>query len=198
MTDPAPGEASDDSLRQATYALLAALLRTPPDAAMKARLGAIEAEDPQLPGLPGAWAALKEAAQQLDVAAVDREYHKLFIGLGRGELVPYGSWYQTGFLMEKPLALLRQDLAALGIARQDQVAEPEDHAAFLCEVMALLGNDCDLSLHQARFFDRHLAPWLDRFFKDLQRAETARFYRAVGRLGEAFFALEQRYLAMPV
>ena len=41
---------------------------------------------------------------------VEREYFDLFIGLGRGELLPYGSYYLTGFLHERPLARLREDL----------------------------------------------------------------------------------------
>jgi TorA maturation chaperone TorD len=116
----------------------------------------------------------------------------LFIGLGRGEVVPYGSWYATGFLMERPLAELRDDLREIGVERQPGVHEPEDHAGALCDTMALLiSGDPPAPLEaQQRFYARHLEPWLPRFFADLQRAASARFYRAVGRLGGHFVAVE--------
>ena len=60
----------------------------------------------------------------------------LTLEIGRGELVPFASYYRTGFLNEKPLAKLRGDMARLGIARAESVKEPEDHIAALCEMMA--------------------------------------------------------------
>ena len=129
---------------------------------------------------------------------VDDEFHALFIGIGRGELVPYSSWYLTGFLMEKPLGVLREDLAAIGYQRSDATCEPEDHVAALCEVMALMINDeCSLDL-QTRFFDQHIASWITRFFSDLAGAKSAVFYRSVARFGNAFFDFEKHYLAMEV
>jgi TorA maturation chaperone TorD len=75
--------------------------------------------------------ALAEAASRTDTARVEREYFNLFIGLGRGELLPYGSYYQSGFLHERPLARLRADLSQRGIERVNGQCEPEDHAAIL-------------------------------------------------------------------
>ncbi|MET0054159.1 MAG: molecular chaperone TorD family protein, partial [Candidatus Thiodiazotropha sp. 6PLUC10] len=129
---------------------------------------------------------------------VDDEFHDLFIGMGRGELVPYGSWYQTGFLMERPLGRLRTDLNLLGFQRQDGVTEPEDHVAALCEVMAMLIQESQSVQVQSQFYETHLASWLARFFTDLSEAKSAIFYRAVGRFGKAFIALEKRYLNMTV
>ncbi len=83
-----------------------------------------------------AHAALGEAATRVSPSAIEREYFNLFIGLGRGELLPYASYYLTGFLNERPLARLRDDLAAFGVERVDGNYEPEDHAATLCEIMA--------------------------------------------------------------
>jgi len=198
MSGPAP-ELSEERLRAGVYALLANLLAAAPDAGMLARLEAIaippggERRD----AMAGAWAGLKQAAQQAPPEAIRGEYHALFIGLGRGELMPYGSWYLAGFLMEKPLGALRRELAALGYERREDLAEPEDHAAALCEVMALLVRDEAVALDAQRaFFDAHVGSWLERFFEDLEAAPSAGFYRAVGRLGRAFLALEQRYLAM--
>jgi TorA maturation chaperone TorD len=113
--------------------------------------------------------------------------------------VPYGSWYLTGFLMEKPLGDLRRDLAELGYERQENVHEPEDHVAALCEVMALLISDDGLPFgSQRRFFETHVSSWIETFFNDLEQAKAADFYRAVGRLGGAFIRLEKQYLSMPV
>lgn len=190
----------EDLLRAGTYSLLAALLRTVPDAELLARLHEINASESSAAGdeLATAWQALRGAALEVDPAALDDEYHELFIGLGRGQVVPYGSWYQTGFLMERPLGELRRDLATLGYARDAKVREPEDHAAALCEVMAMLISDDSAPFGvQRRFFDTHVGSWFETFCRDLEQAPAARFYRAVGRLGAAFMRLEKRYLTMP-
>jgi TorA maturation chaperone TorD len=195
------GAPSEERLRAGTYALLAGLLAAAPNEDMLERLSAIEVreEDGRDNGLAAAWAGLKNAALLVQAESVDDEYVALFIGLGRGELVPYGSWYLTGFLMEKPLGELRRDLARLGYERSEDVHEPEDHAAALCETMAMLITDEAVSLEiQRRFFETHVGSWIERFFRDLEDADNACFYRAVGRLGLEFMALEQRYLAMPV
>ena len=112
--------------------------------------------------------------------------------------MPYASWYLTGFLMEKPLSALRDELAALGFERSENVREPEDHIAALCEVMAMMIDE-GFTIHQQEiFFTGQLSNWLDRFFKDLSQAESAVFYRSVGRFGQAFSAFEKQYLSMPV
>lgn len=189
----------EEQLRAGTYTLLARLLAAVPDADLLARLRTIQAAGEPGDTLAAAWLQLEQAAAQARGEALDDEYHALFIGLGRGELIPYGSWYLTGFLMEKPLGRLRRDLAALGYERQEGVHEPEDHAAALCEVMALLIADPEVTPEtQQQFFATHLGTWLERFFEDLEKAPSARFYRAVGRLGGEFIKLEKRYLAMPV
>lgn len=189
----------EDGVRARTYALLGNLLARAPDAAMLDLLRGIEAAKGDGKDMAAAWATLRLAAEQAHAEGVAEEYFNLFIGIGRGELVPYGSWYLTGFLLEQPLALLRNDLAALGFERQAGVHEPEDHAAALCEVMSLLidGSDEGGLTVQRTFFQRHLAPWMGRFFADLQRAEGARFYRAVGLVGERFLEIESQYLVLP-
>jgi len=191
----------EDSARADVYALLGALLAKPPDAAFLAHFEQIPVSDPAEDGtLAAAWATLKIAAARADPAALREEYHDLFIGIGRGELVPYGSWYVTGFLMEKPLAELRIDLKRFGLERQDAVHEPEDHAGALCETMSLLvlsREDVPFG-EQQQFFERHVAPWMGRFFGDLAAANAARFYRAVGLLGERFIDVEREYFRMLV
>jgi TorA maturation chaperone TorD len=186
-----------DAGRAGLYALLATLLARPADAALLARLGGLGADGT---ALGDALAALAGAAREAEADAVAREFHDLFIGLGRGELLPYASFYLTGFLHERPLAKLRGDLAALGIERADGVAEPEDHIATLCEVMAGLidGSLGDGAPEQdRRFFERHLRPWAERFFADLEQAQAARFHRAVGTLGRTFIGIETEAFALP-
>lgn len=186
----------NDTLRAHVYSLLAALLTGPPSADLLQLLSRIEDQQESDTEMAQAWRMIKEAGGQTDAALLDDEYHGLFIGLGRGELVPYGSWYQAGSVMDQPLAKLRSDLAVLGIQRRCDVSETEDHAAALCETMAIIcSHPAEVELEtQKAFFNDHLKGWMDRFFKDMQHASAARFYRAVGRLGDAFLDLEKTYL----
>jgi TorA maturation chaperone TorD len=190
--------AEEEGLRMNTYSLLARLLHATPDAALLGCLGQIAAVPAAANPLERSWQRLKiaaELAQALGLGELDDEFHVLFIGVGRGEVMPYGSWYQTGYLMDRPLARLRGDLRRLGIERQADVREPEDHAAALCESMALLIQSATPVALQQQFYEAHLGSWLQRFFLDLDTAPSARFYKAVGQLGAAFMSLERRYLS---
>ncbi len=182
--------------RSQEYALLSSLLARAPDQALLERLADLRGDASPL-GL--AHAAVAEAASRVSAAQVDREFFNLFIGLGRGELLPYGSYYLTGFLHERPLARLREDLVRLGLERAAGQAEPEDHAAILCEVMAGLVSRRFTAAPGAdrELFKRHLLPWIGRFFIDLERAETADFYRRIGTLGRAFVDMETEAFALP-
>jgi TorA maturation chaperone TorD len=184
----------EDRVRGNVYVLLGNLLASPPDHDLLQMLSGIAAERDDESRLAASWRSLAEAAASASPAEIRDEYDTLFIGLGRGELVPYASYYLTGFLMEKPLALLRDDLRRLGIERQPGVSEPEDHAAALCDTMALLiTGDTPATLEeQRRFYARHLEVWLPKFFRELQQAASARFYRAVGQLGEQFIGVESQ------
>jgi TorA maturation chaperone TorD len=186
--------ADEDRVRGNVYALLGNLLAVPPGEDLLQMLRDISPEPGDESLLAASWQLLAVAAARANRQELREEYDALFIGVGRGEVVPYGSWYLTGFLMEQPLAQLRGDLRALGIERQPGVCEPEDHAAALCDTMALLitsGAPVPLD-EQQRFYARHLEPWLPRFFRDLQQAASARFYRAVGQLGEQFIGVESQ------
>jgi len=190
----------DERLRANTYSLLGALLAAPPTESLIALLTRITpAEIGADSDLTAAWEMLRLAGERASVESLDDEYHALFIGIGRGELLPYGSWYMTGFLMDQPLAVLRRDLAELGFERQAETKEPEDHVAALLETMGLMISDGDISVEtQRRFFQSHMGPWMKTFFLDLQKASTARFYRAVGQFGEQFIEFELKYLTMLV
>ncbi len=185
-----------DAARATEYALLATLLSRAPDAVMLTRLAGVRG-DPSPLGL--VHAALAEAAATSHVERIEREFFDLFIGIGRGEVLPYGSFYLTGFLNERPLARLRDDLAKLGIERVEGNYEPEDHAAILCEIMAcLIRRTLDVPAGADRdLFEKHLAPWIGRFFADLERAEAAQLYRHVGALGRTFIAIEAEAFALP-
>jgi TorA maturation chaperone TorD len=185
-----------DAARAQEYALLATLLVRAPDQNLLDRLAGLRGDASPL-GL--AHAALAEAADRTTVELVEREYFNLFIGLGRGELLPYGSYYLTGFLHERPLARLRADLARLAIERAANQSEPEDHAGLLCEVMAGLVSR-QLSAHpdaDRELFEKHLSPWIGRFFADLEQAKAGDFYRRIGTLGRVFMEIERQAFALP-
>lgn len=185
-----------DTARAQEYALLSTLLARSPDAQLIGRLARVRGDASPL-GL--AHVALAEAAAHADVERVGREYFDLFIGLGRGELLPYASYYLTGFLHERPLARLRQDLRRFGIERVEGQSEPEDHAAILCEIMAgLAGGDIAAPEGADReIFKKHLVPWIGRFFADLECSKTATFYARVGALGRTFLEIETEAFALP-
>jgi len=178
-----------DQLRAAEYGLLSLLLGKAPDADTLKRVATLKGDGSDL-GM--AHVEVASAAAATDDRAVSKEFFDLFIGLGRGELLPYASYYLTGFLHERPLARVREDLDQLGIERAGTSREPEDHIAILLEVMAGLARG-DFDAHfeqQARFFERHLKPWAARMFADLEMSQAAHFYRAVGRAGRVFMELE--------
>jgi TorA maturation chaperone TorD len=184
-----------DAARGREYALLAVLLARAPDQSLLARLADLSGDSSPLGAVH---AALAQAARRTNAGRVEREYFHLFIGLGRGELLPYGSYYLSGFLHERPLARLRAHLARLGIERARGQAEPEDHAAILCEVMAGLADGALPAPAGAgrEVFEQHLARWIGRFFADLERAEAADFYRAVGALGRTWIEIETAAFAL--
>jgi TorA maturation chaperone TorD len=194
----APADITDeiDAARAREYALLSTLLARAPDAQLLSRLADLQGDATPL-GV--AHVALAQAASRTTVERAEREYFDLFIGIGRGELLPYGSYYVSGFLYERPLARLRATLSRLGIERAAGHAEPEDHAAILCEIMAGLAGGRFTAHPQAEreFFEHHVAPWIGRFFADLEQAQAAHFYQAAGTLGRVFIELETEAFALP-
>ena len=192
--------AREDEFRAGTWQLLGNLLAAPPSEDVLALLKGIAEPGSERPrdAIADAWATLRIAAERAQPLALEQEYQDVFIGVGGGEITPYASWYLTGSLLERPLIELRQDLDSLGIERQQGVSEPEDHAAAVCEVMAVVINAPDVDFDwQQQFFERHIHPWMASLFRELQEAPSAGFYKAVGCLGEAFVELEQRYFSMP-
>ncbi|MBK0397650.1 molecular chaperone TorD family protein [Limibaculum sp. M0105] len=189
--------AEEDGLRADLYDLLGALLSRPPSADLLAQVAELDGDTGEM---GRAVNALARVARSTTQKAAEREFNALFIGLGRGELLPYASYYMTGFLHERPLAVLRNDMARLSIARAPNVYEPEDNIASLCEMMAGLirgrfGAPASL-VTQKDFFNAHVGPWAGHFFKDLEGAQGSVLYAPVGALGRAFMEIEREAFRM--
>ena len=193
---PVPEEVDEiDAERAHEYALLSSLLARAPSKPLLSQLAKLQGNPSPL-GL--VHAQLGEAAAAANLVEVEREFFDLFIGVGRSELLPYASYYLTGFLNERPLARLRADLAPLGIERVEGNYEPEDHAATLCEIMSGLAARRFPAPEgtEREFFERHIRPWMGRLFVDLENASGAKFYRSVGTLGRTFLEIETEAFAL--
>ncbi|WP_150495393.1 TorD/DmsD family molecular chaperone [Roseibium aquae] len=195
--------APEDADRADLYDFIGALLQAAPNSDLLRAVAAMEIE-PALSStdVGKALERVIGEARKTDEATLKRAYHDLFIGIGRGELVPYGSYYLTGFLNEKPLADLRASMAQLGIARNEGVCEPEDHIASLMQMMGgLIRGDLwhegplPLAAQQA-FFSGHIGKWAPHFFKDLEAQTTSPFYAAAGGLGRVLMAVEADAFSM--
>jgi TorA maturation chaperone TorD len=184
-----------DAARAREYGLLATLLSHNPDAQLLSALAGLGGDASPI-GL--AHAALAEAARQSSEEGVAREYFALFAGLQDATLLPYASHYLAGTLYGRPLARIRDTLQSLGIEKAPERVEPEDHAGFVCEVMAgLVSGDIRAPDGTDRaFFETYLAPWIGRFFLDLETAKSADFYRSVGLLGRTFIEIEAEAFAL--
>ena len=200
MMDPASTAASTvdefDLARAQEYALLANLLARSPDAHLLRGISALQGDASPI---GAAHMALADAARRTDEQAASREFFALFAGLGKGALLPYASHYLSETLYGRPLARLRETLEGLGLEKAPDRTEPEDHAGFLCEVMAGLAGGRILAPAGAErlFFDQHISRWMKRFFADLERARSADFYAAVGALGRRFIEIEAEAFALP-
>ncbi|MEX0348137.1 MAG: molecular chaperone [Paracoccaceae bacterium] len=203
MKDPKMDAAQDiqitdmDRARADLYNFLGTLLAGPPDDMLLSQTAGLTGDDTELGQAIGTLAKLARVTKP---KAAETEFNKLFIGLGRGELLPFASYYLTGFLNEKPLALLRQDMATRGMQRAETVFEPEDSIASLMEMMAAMivgrfGAPADLAA-QKQFFNKHIGPWAGHFFTDLEEAKTSVFYTPVGTVGRIFMSVEAEAFRM--
>ena len=187
---------SVERARADEYALLGLLLWRAPGEELLHRLSTLKGDASPL-GM--AHLQLGISASAAKPRENESEFFRLFIGLGRGELLPYGSYYLTGFLHERPLAKVRADLAELGIERAERAHEPEDHIAMLCEVMSgmISRQFASENIDEKTFFDRHLKPWAGRFFADLELVSSTDFYKAVGALGRIFMEIDAEAQMLP-
>ncbi|CAN1538673.1 TorD Uncharacterized component of anaerobic dehydrogenases [Rhabdaerophilaceae bacterium] len=184
-----------DAARGQLYLLFANLLLRIPDEDVLIDLRRLSGDETSFGQALDALAASADITQ---AEAIAREHFSLFVGVGRGELLPFASYYLTGFLYERPLVRARSDMRRLGVERSAEFSEPEDHIGFLMEIMAglVLRRIAGEASEEKKFFEKHLKPWAERFFADLAKAESAKFYQAVGRLGAVFMAIESEAFEM--
>ena len=199
MAETAPTDhiAEEDALRADLYDFLGALLARPPSKDMLTKAAGLTGDDSEI---GRAIRALSTIAAATGPKGARDEFDALFVGVVRGELMPYASYYMTGFLNEKPLAILRDDMARLGIERAENVYEPEDNIASLCEMMAGMIRGrffkaADLEAQRA-FFNVHIAPWAEHFFTDLEGAKNSVLFASVGAIGRAFIDIEKEAFRM--
>jgi len=183
--------APEDQARADLYSLLSSLLLSIPTDEILQKLSQLEGGEGDI---GSAISSLARVAKAVDAGSVEREYNVVFIGVGRGDILPYASYYLTGFLHEKPLADLRAAMRSLGLQRREGVVEPEDHLGSLCEMMSGLitgafGEPASLQT-QKDFFNAHIGPWAAHCFSDLEKAENAVLYAPVGSLGRALMDIE--------
>lgn len=192
-----PAVTSEDRLRADLYNYLGLILAGPPDQILLDQTAGLSGDQSDL---GQAISGLARVAKACKSRKVESEFNALFIGLGRGELLPYASFYLTGFLNEKPLAVLRADMAAQQITRAPNVYEPEDNIASLMEMMGGMivgrfGSPASLD-DQKTFFNKHIAPWAGHFFSDLEAAKNSILYASVGAVGRAFMEVEREAFRM--
>lgn len=184
---------AEEQARADLYGLLARLFYAPPDAALLRSIsqGSGEGE------LGAAWAELAQAAAGADPDAVRDEYESTFVGTGKAAVTLYTTAYVIKHSSETPLAALRGEMANLGLARRQEVHEPEDHIAALCDVMRHLVAKQQTPLQDQRaFFDRWILPAAEPLCAAIERSDKTRFYKRVGALAKCFFALEQTAFEM--
>jgi len=208
-----PADSAEDLARADLYGLLATLFFRAPDADLLQRIAAAplepagegdadtaDAEAAASSALTQAWRRLVARAGRTSAVQADDEYTELFIGVGKPEVFLYGSYYQAGFLNEKPLVVLRDDLRRFGLERAEGITETEDHLATLCEVMRyLIAGDDPAVAHieeQRAFFQRHLAPWVDKACDAVLQHPRAAFYADAAGLAKAFFDVERLALEL--
>ncbi len=192
-----PTSLDEETARAEVYGVLAALYYAAPAAELHENLRVAVTEAPA-PGavLESSWAELVAAARAQSLSDIRSEYDALFGGVGKPEVYLFGSHYLSGFLNEKPLAALRTDIAALGLARDETMPETEDHVAYLCEVMRYLiaGDDVAVAnlTRQREFFTRHAQTWLPMMCEAIMAHPGARFYRAVAAFTQTFISVESQ------
>lgn len=197
MNEPIPVSSAldEETARAEVYGLLAALYYAPPSAELLAQLRVAVTEAPAAGGfLEEPWRQFVGAARECSDAQIASEYDALFGGVGKPEVFLFGSYYLSGFLNEKPLAALRGDLAALGLARDEALPETEDHFACICEVMRYLiaGDDVEVAnlTQQQKFFSAHVQPWVPAMCEAITAHPKARFYAALAGFTAAFISVE--------
>jgi TorA maturation chaperone TorD len=192
---PVSSALDEETARAEVYGLLAQLYYAPPSPEILSALRVAVTEAPAAGAfLEEPWRDLIAAARDMSDEAIAREYDALFGGVGKPEVYLFGSHYLSGFLNEKPLARLRTDLAALGLARDEAMPETEDHIAYLCEVMRYLiaGDEVEVAnlTRQSEFFATHVQPWVNSLCEAIAAHPKAHFYAGLAGFTRAFVSIE--------
>lgn len=197
VASPILDVSQEDRLRADLYNYLGLMLSAPPDQMLLEQTAALKGDETPL---GEAIQGLARVAKVSKPKTVQTEFNALFIGLGRGELLPYASYYLTGFLNEKPLANLRDTMATFGMTRATDKFEPEDNIASLMEMMAgmIVGRFGRLASEQEQkhFFNAHVGTWAAHYFTDLQMAKSSVLYASVGAVGSALMEIEREAFRM--
>jgi len=185
----------EETARAEIYGLLAQLFYRVPSPELLAQMRVAVTDAPMAGGfLEEPWRQVVAAARQSSDEEIANECNNLFGGVGKPEVYLYASHYVSGFLNDKPVARLREDLAALGLERDDSMSETEDHFACLCEVMRYLiaGDDVSVSnlTHQQTFFATHIQPWAQEMTEAIAKHPTAQFFGVLAGFTQAFLGIE--------
>jgi len=187
----------EDKLRSDMYSFIANLIRTEPNIKLINSIKNLEGDDSPI---GKSIKLLTKLSTNLPINEIHDEYVRLFIGVGRGELLPYSSYYLTGFLNDKPLSRLKDDMGLMGIVRKENVKEPEDHISSLFDIMSgmIVGSfDKIFSLkEQSDFFEKHINPWAHLLMLDIETSKSAVFYVPVGTIGKEFIQIERDVFRM--
>ena len=185
----------EETARAEIYGLLSQLFYAAPSPELLDQLQVAVTEAPAAGGfLEEPWRNLVASARSLSHAQISAEFNSLFGGVGKPEVYLFGSHYLSGFLNEKPLVRLRDDLAELGLGRSEGMSETEDHVAYVFEVMRFLiaGDDVAVSnlTRQHAFFNQHVQTWLPALCQTLQAHPRAVFYASLAAFTESFVSVE--------
>ena len=194
-----PEVREEDQLRADMYSFIANMIRTEPSQELIDSVKTLSG-DSSLIG--SSIKLISKLASTMHISEIHDEYVNLFLGVGRGELLPFASYYLTGFLNDKPLSKLRDDMNELGVVRLKEVKEPEDHVSSLFDIMSglITGKFGKVYLisEQSTFFEKHLNSWVHLLMSDIESAKTAVFYAPIGSLGKEFINIEREAFKMNV
>jgi TorA maturation chaperone TorD len=187
----------EETARAEIYGLISQLFYAAPAPELLAQLRVAVTEAPDAGSfLEAPWAAVIAASRAQNDAQIAAEWHALFGGVGKPEVYLFGSFYLTGFLNEKPLVKLRDDLASFGLERDGAMFETEDHLSYLFEVMRYLIAGDDVSTanltNQKSFYGDHLQPWVASLCDTLAANPRAKFYKALAEFTRSFMSVESQ------
>ena len=181
----------EEVARANIYGLLARLFYGPPDAQLLETLAGASGMDAEDGEIGPAWERLCLAAGQADKETARDEYDTVFVGTGKAPVTLYTCAYSIRYATDAPLAELRGELSALGLARREEASEPEDHIAALCDAM----QKRDLAV-QSAFFKRWIGATATPLCDAIEAQPSLSFYKALGRFAKAFFDMEQSAFEM--